>query len=165
MAIDAFLSLPSVQGEVTVKGFEGWIEVDSFSWGASNPTSIGSGTSGAGAGKVTFNPFHITKKIDKASPKLFLACCSGSHYATASMYMRKAGGTAVTYWKLDFKTVFCKDLELEVGGDDGDVPIENITFVYGAVQITYTPQKADGSPDAAIVSAWNQIKNSSDFSA
>jgi hypothetical protein len=28
---------------------------------------IGSQSSGAGAGKITFNPFSITRKIDKAS--------------------------------------------------------------------------------------------------
>jgi type VI secretion system secreted protein Hcp len=164
MAIDAFLSLTNVPGEVTVKGFEGWIEVDSFSWGAAQSTSIGGAATGAGAGKVSFNPFYVTTKIDKSSAKLFLACCNGSHYAGASLYMRKAGGTAITYLKLDFKTVFCKELKLEVG-DDVEVPVETITFVYGAVQVTYTPQKADGSADAAIVTAWNQIKNSSDFSA
>lgn len=27
-------------------------------------------SSGAGAGKVTFNPFSITRKVDKASPYL-----------------------------------------------------------------------------------------------
>ena len=32
----------------------------------------GGGSSGAGAGKVTFNSFSITKQIDKASPVLFL---------------------------------------------------------------------------------------------
>jgi bacteriocin-like protein len=32
----------------------------------------GSQSSGAGAGKVTFNPFSITRKVDVASPKLFL---------------------------------------------------------------------------------------------
>ncbi len=31
----------------------------------------GSQSTGAGAGKVTFNPFHITKKTDAASPELF----------------------------------------------------------------------------------------------
>jgi bacteriocin-like protein len=34
--------------------------------------NIGSQSSGAGAGKVTFNPFSITKHVDKASPVLFL---------------------------------------------------------------------------------------------
>jgi bacteriocin-like protein len=33
---------------------------------------IGSQSSGAGAGKVTFNPFSITRHVDKASPVLFL---------------------------------------------------------------------------------------------
>jgi type VI protein secretion system component Hcp len=31
----------------------------------------GSQSSGSSAGKVTFNPFSITRKIDKSSPKLF----------------------------------------------------------------------------------------------
>jgi type VI protein secretion system component Hcp len=31
----------------------------------------GSTSSGSGAGKVTFNPFSITRKIDSASPSLF----------------------------------------------------------------------------------------------
>jgi hypothetical protein len=30
------------------------------------------GSTGAGAGKVTFNPFVITKTVDKSSPHLFL---------------------------------------------------------------------------------------------
>jgi type VI protein secretion system component Hcp len=33
--------------------------------------SGGGSKTGAGAGKVTFNPFSITKHIDVASPKLF----------------------------------------------------------------------------------------------
>jgi len=32
----------------------------------------GSQSTGAGAGKVTFNPFQVTKRIDVASPSLFL---------------------------------------------------------------------------------------------
>jgi type VI protein secretion system component Hcp len=31
----------------------------------------GSQSSGSSAGKVTFNPFSITRKIDKSSPTLF----------------------------------------------------------------------------------------------
>jgi type VI protein secretion system component Hcp len=31
----------------------------------------GSQSTGAGAGKVTFNPFSITRKVDKATPILF----------------------------------------------------------------------------------------------
>jgi type VI protein secretion system component Hcp len=34
--------------------------------------TAGSPSTGAGAGKVTFHPFSITKHVDKASPVLFL---------------------------------------------------------------------------------------------
>jgi type VI protein secretion system component Hcp len=33
--------------------------------------SIGSQSTGAGAGKVTFNPFSITRKVDRSSPVFF----------------------------------------------------------------------------------------------
>lgn len=62
------------------------IEVDSFSWGASNNTlNIGSASSGAGAGKITFNPFTITRKTDSASPQLYAACASGKHFGTVKI--------------------------------------------------------------------------------
>ena len=46
MAFDAFMSVDGVESESTRKGFEQQIEVISFSWGASNPTSIGVGGGG-----------------------------------------------------------------------------------------------------------------------
>ena len=36
--------------------------------GQSDTSRIGSQSSGPGAGKVTFNPFSVTKKADKSSP-------------------------------------------------------------------------------------------------
>ena len=41
MAFDTYLKIetPDVAGEATATGFEGQIEIYSFSWGASNPGS------------------------------------------------------------------------------------------------------------------------------
>jgi hypothetical protein len=51
-------------------------ELDQVSGGKSTfdveqTLNIGSQSSGAGAGKVTFNPFSITRKVDRASPVFF----------------------------------------------------------------------------------------------
>jgi type VI protein secretion system component Hcp len=35
-------------------------------------SAVAGGSTGAGAGKITFNPFVITKVVDKSSPHLFL---------------------------------------------------------------------------------------------
>jgi hypothetical protein len=42
-------------------------EVSDYSFDIEQVLNIGSQSSGAGAGKVTFNPFSITRKIDSAS--------------------------------------------------------------------------------------------------
>ena len=44
MANDAFIQLQDVPGESTAQGFEKGIEINSFSWNASAPVSVGAGT-------------------------------------------------------------------------------------------------------------------------
>ena len=57
-------------------GFTNWIDIYSYSLGASNPTTVGTGT-GSGAGKVSMTSMSIQKSIDTATPSLFLNCCFG----------------------------------------------------------------------------------------
>src|ERR1700740_1535883 len=49
----------------------GHFEIKDFSFGVENPTTIGSATGGAGAGKVKFHEFVIKKVTDSASPVFF----------------------------------------------------------------------------------------------
>src|SRR5688500_17305037 len=92
MPFDTFLDLAGVEGECTAKGFENKIEIYSFSWGASNPTSVGSGSTGLAASKVSISSFNIMKKTEKSSNALFAACCNGKHFDTATLTMRRASG-------------------------------------------------------------------------
>src|SRR5271165_2181591 len=55
-------------------------EIDDFSFDIEQVLNIGSQSSGAGAGKVTFNPYQITRKSDRLSPLLFTMCCTGEHF-------------------------------------------------------------------------------------
>ncbi len=67
---DAFLKIDGVDAESTDDKFKGWIEVESWSWGATN-SGTASASSGQVAGKVVPQDFHFTKKLDKSSPVLF----------------------------------------------------------------------------------------------
>jgi hypothetical protein len=46
-------------------------QVTSYSFGVEPVLNIGSQSSGAGAGKVTVNPWNVTRPMDKASPVFF----------------------------------------------------------------------------------------------
>ena len=155
MSAEVYLKVDGVDGEATAKGFENQIVLDSFSLGANNPTSIGAGT-GAGAGKVNLSNFTVTKRTDASSVPLFLACCKGNHFAGAEVTVRKAGGAQTEFIKYKFDTIFVEDISW-AGGMGDDVPIESLSLAFGAVEMTYTPQKADGSMGSPIVAKWDQI--------
>jgi type VI secretion system secreted protein Hcp len=159
MAFDAYLKLDTVDGESTRKGFEKWIEIFSFSLGASNPATIGSGA-GAGAGKVSMSALSVMKKSDATSPKLFGACCAGKHFPKASLVLNKAGGDAsVDYIKYEFTEVFVDSVQWSGASGGDDTPTESLSLAFATVHVTYTPQKADGTKGTAVIGGWDVKKN------
>src|SRR5436853_7851940 len=93
--VDYFLKIEGIAGESTDVQHKGEFEIKDFSFGVENPTTIGSSTGGAGAGKIKFNEVQIKKTSDQASPLFFKNCCVGAHYKTGTVYMRNAGGEAM----------------------------------------------------------------------
>ena len=124
-------------------------------WGAHNTTSpVGSG---AGAGRVEIHNFTVTKRMDKSSAKLFQSCCSGKHFPTAVLSILKAGGdNPVEYLKYEFKEVFVTDVQWSGASGGDDTPHENVSFTFGSVQMTYTPQKTDGSKGEPVVASFDR---------
>src|SRR5437588_8137417 len=90
-------------------------EIKDFSFGVENPTTIGSATGGAGAGKIKFNEFTIKKITDQASPLFFKNCCAGVHYESVTIAMRKAGGSkdvsGQEFLRFKFGTVFITKID------------------------------------------------------
>lgn len=154
MAIELLLKLEGVEGEAERVGFEKQIQLDSFNWAFHN-TSSPTGA-GAGAGKVEAFGIDCTKRVDKASPKLFLAVTTGKHFPKAVLTALKAGGDkAVDYMKIEFDTLFLVDLQASASSGADDVPIESLKFNFGKVTVTYNEQKADGTKGAAIVATYD----------
>jgi type VI secretion system secreted protein Hcp len=164
MAYDAFLKLDGVQGESQKSKHEGEIEIQSFSWGVSNPTNVGHG-GGMAAGKSTHADFSIVKVTDKSSPTLFLNCCLGKHFNKMTLAVQKSTGnnTGEVYLQMDFKNVFVTSLAWSGSGGAGatasDTPHETVSFSYEEVKLSYKPQGADGKLGSQIISGWNVATN------
>lgn len=136
-------------------------EIKDFSFGVENPTTIGSATGGAGAGKIKFNEFQITKKSDSASPSLYLHAATGAHYDKVTLTMRKAGGdpkqSGQAFLVYKFETVFTTKINWSGPGDEG--PEEQITFVYGKLSVQYNQQKPDGTLGSPITGCFDSVRN------
>jgi type VI secretion system secreted protein Hcp len=140
-------------------------EVEDFSFDVEQTLNIGDQSSGAGAGKVTFNPFSITRKIDKASPLLFQMACSGTPFETVVLALgNTAGGAAsgVIFVRFDFKLVAVKTISWSYHSES---PKEQVTFEYGGLQVRYSQQNPNGTLADPIAGGWNRVLNVQDTSS
>jgi type VI secretion system secreted protein Hcp len=148
-AVDYFLKIDGIPGESQDEKHKNEIDLESWSWGETNSGSHAAG-GGGGAGKVSMQDFSFSMRINKASPKLFLACAQGTHIKEANLTCRKAGKTGQEYLKVKFSDLLISNYQ--TGGSGGDVvPVEQITFNFSKIEISYAPQKPDGSLDSPVV--------------
>jgi type VI secretion system secreted protein Hcp len=142
---DYYLKIDTIEGESDAKSFEKQMQIDSFSFGASNAGSASQGR-GMGVGKVSLQDFHFVVKNGKASPQLFLACAKGNHIPQAILSCRKTGGDGnpYTYTKVTFGDLVISSFN--TGGSSGaQLPMEQISFNFSNITLEYFEQKADGS--------------------
>ena len=153
MAFDAFLKIDGIEGESPDDKHKGEIELMSFTWGASQSGTAGYG-GGAGAGRVNMQDFTCTKRFDKATPKLMLACCNGKHIPKALVTVRKAGEEQQEYLKITFSDVLVSSLEAGGSGSD-EIPLETLALNYGKIELEYKEQKIDGTLGGTIKAHWD----------
>lgn len=157
MAVDMFLKLADIKGESVDHKHKDEVDVLAWSWGMTQSGTTHMGT-GGGAGKVNVQDISFTKYVDKASPNLMKFCCSGKHLKEAILTVRKAGDKPLEYMKITMEDALVSSVS--TGGSGGEDRLtENVTLNFGKVKVEYTPQKADGSGDAAIEMTWNIATN------
>jgi len=146
--IDIFAKIGDIKGESQDSAFKDQIEILSWSWGVSQPGTMGTG-SGGGAGRASFSDFSFVHNVDKATPNLLNACATGKHFKEASITARKAGEGQKEYMIFKFSDVFITTVS-PGGASAADTIPEQVSLQYAKVELEYKPQKADGSLDAGV---------------
>jgi type VI secretion system secreted protein Hcp len=112
------------------------------------------------AGKVSFGDFHFVMHVNKASPKLFLACANGQHISKAVLTCRKAGKDQQEYLKWSFTDLLVSSYQTGGSASSDVVPLDQISINFTQAQIDYKAQNADGTL-GGVVSATYNIKTQS----
>lgn len=95
-------------------------------------SAAGSGATGSAA-RSQLHDISIVKKIDKASPKLLMACATGKHFPNATLTVRKASGRK--YLLFRFKLVSVKTVAYDQSA--GSTPTEAVTLSFSSQQLQY----------------------------
>lgn len=157
MAVDMFIKIDSIKGESIDHTHKAEIQVLAWSWGMSQSGTTHMG-GGGGAGKVNVQDISFTKFIDSSSPILMQNCCSGKHFKTATLVVRKAGDKPLEYLKIKLTEILITSVS--TGGSGGEDRLtENVTLNFAAFHLDYFPQKQDGTGDAAVSASYNIAEN------
>jgi type VI secretion system secreted protein Hcp len=157
-AVDYFLKLEGIEGESADAKHKGEIDVESWSIGASQGGTMAYG-GGGGAGKVQMQDFNFTMKVNKASPKLFLACATGDHIKKGTLTCRKAGKEQQEFLKITMSDILVSSFQQGGQGSSDVIPMESISLNFAKIEYEYKEQKADGSVSGPVKAGYNLKEN------
>jgi type VI secretion system secreted protein Hcp len=152
--VDYFLKIDGIEGEAQDHKHKNEIQLESWSWGEQQTGTHHAG-GGGGAGKVSMQDFHFVKKIDKASPKLFLACAEGEHIKKAVLTCRKAGKEQQEFLKVTLSDVLVSSYQTGGSGHSDIVPTDQISLNFAKIEWEYKEQKADGTLGGAVKAGYD----------
>ena len=119
-------------GTLTIPS-EGSSEILAWSWGATNPTTIGGASGGAGAGKVKLQDFHLTKRINPLSTELLQAVATGTHFQDVVISLPIGGPGSPFAIRYELDPVFVSSFQQSGGADSST---ESVSLSFGAIKQT-----------------------------
>ena len=161
MAIECFLKIegPDLKGEAQSERHEDQIDVLSWGWGLSQ-SGVMHQAGGGGAGKASVQDLNVTKYVDAATPRLVLACLSGTQFQRATLTCLRVGGNGsrIPYVVIAMQRVIIT--AVDHGGANGDEPFtEDLSLNFAEVFVRYTKQNQDGSVGEEVAIGWSIREN------
>lgn len=152
MAVNIHIKIDSIDGMSQVDGFTNQIQVLSFAWGMTQTTNFAT-SQGGGAGKVNVQDLNFMHSVDKASPKLMLACSTGQHIKEAILTCRKVDGSSgVDFLKITLTDVLVSSVQPQ-GSNGDDTPMESVSLAFGAYKVEYQEQDNKGAKKGGVIDA------------
>ncbi len=156
-----FLNYEGVKGESSDQGHKGWIDLEDLQWGTSR--SITSSTSTQGdreSSNAVITDLIVTRRMDSATPKLFLESCCGTG-KNVIIHLTKTGkgsGTDV-YMEYKLKNALISKYKVISRSKDVERPTEELKISFIDMEVKYTPYDEDGNAEAPIVVGFDTASN------
>ena len=157
MAVAMYLKIEGVSGESKDAQHKEWTDIQSFSWGVTQPGSMSVG-GGGGTGKASFNDLYVVARIDRSAPAVLKHCATGKHLGKAELSICKAGGEQIEYSRITLEDVLVTSVQYK-GEQDGDAMMVSYAFQAAKVKQQYWEQTDKGGKGAESVVGYDIKQN------
>lgn len=140
-----YMEFEGIEGNVTMDGYVGQIELGSFSWGVGRGISMITGrTANREASSPSISEVTVTKVMDKATPLLVQESVIGTKGKKVIIHLTRTGGAAeeeyMTYTLHD-----CLISSYSVSGSgDGDAA-ESLSLSFTGIETAYSESGKDNA--------------------
>ena len=148
-AVDIFLKIPGIDGEVTAIGHENWIQVYSYSSGLVHPYTVGQ----PGTTPPSFSDISIQKPLDKASPRIYLAVATAEVFTSGTLEVVESA-TNIVLTRIDLTNMVLTSASTG-GAYGGGVPVESVSMAFSKIKWTYNRIGPAGGIIETITTQWD----------
>lgn len=159
-----YVSIKNIAGSVTTKNHEQWIQADSFEFDLSRRISVRPGqVSDREHTTPSIGDVILTKQLDKSSPYLFEAGCTGTSLGQIKIDACGGSGDSDKYLQYTLSDVIISKYEI-MGNDDHEthqLPTETLRLNFTKLEMTFTPRNSDNKPLAPVSAGYDIEKATS----
>ena len=152
-----YMQFKGIDGNITAKGFEKYIQLHSFSFGlgraiaSRNPGQM----SNREASTPSISEISISKETDETSPLFFSQACLGDSIDTVIITFTITGPDQPLH-SVDYTLSNVLISSYSVSGNGGEgVPFENMSLNFDKIEVKYTPYDDKHKAKSPVTSSYN----------
>ena len=152
-----YVRINGIEGDVTAKGFEKWIEANSIRFAVERNVNTKPGSvANRESTKPSLTAVILTKYLDKASPHLFNESCVGKD-KTVQISVCRTGETISSYLEYNLANVIVSFYQVSVATNSSGslVPVEEIQLNFGKIEMKYIPYNQKNQPGSPIPAGYD----------
>ena len=156
-----FMKYGDIEGEVSDSWHAGWIDVDDITWGVRRRiTSKPSTRQDRESANAEVSDLTLTRRMDQASPALFLrACCGKGESLILHLTKTGPGEGSHTYMEYVLSEALVSFYDVDAHAQSDTRPTEQITISFTGLDLKYTPYDDDNDPMASVAVGFDTTRN------
>ncbi len=156
-----FMKFGDLQGECADAAHHGWMDVTSIHWAVERRITSATSTRGdRESANAEITDLEITRRMDSASPALFMeACCGRGRDVVIHMTKTGDGTSADVYNEYVLKNAVLGKYQVDAVAQDTRRPIETLRISFIDMEVRYVPYDDKGKAQAAIAVGYDTSSN------
>jgi type VI secretion system secreted protein Hcp len=149
-----YLQIPNIDGDVTAKGHEQWIQLQSMQFQIARhlKTQPGRVTDREGA-RPELTPIRIVKQMDKTTPLIFSEACAGKAKPSLCIHLCTTNDSLSPYMEYTLSNVIFSGYHVETV--EADYPSEQVVLSYDKIEMKYIPFDQNHKAQSPIPAAYD----------